>query len=178
MTKRPSKQEFEKLSLEFAKEMIDFSNYGENAIIEDELVERAAKMAIDWLEGVGLRSKIFEQQCANWVDLAEIDLSTLNLEPYKNYWFIGREYGSTNPLELFNGGFIKSVKGKCIDAGKHNKEYGLLADVRDNNGNDYIAQYVILEADGKVFNESFEPLPPKGVIVKNNKFSPIMTTQD
>lgn len=178
MIKKPDVADVEKLSLEFAKEMIDFSDNGDNAVISEDLIKRATTMAIDWLKGKEQRSKIFEQQCVNWNNLAEKDLARLDLQPYKKYWFIGRPYASTEPLELLNGVFIKSVEGEFINAGKSVENRGLLADIRDDNDNEYIAQYVILEEDGKVFNENFEPLPPKGVNVKNNKFSPTMSAKD
>ncbi|WP_352308983.1 hypothetical protein [Psychrobacter sp. W2-37-MNA-CIBAN-0211] len=171
MIKRFDRADVEKLSLEFAKEMIDFSDDGSNAMIEDHLIKRATNMAIAWLEGEDLRSKMFEQQCANWIDLAEVDISSLNLESYKKYWFIAREHGSTNPLELIHGKFIKPVESKLVDAGKYNKYYASFADIQDDRGNNYIAQYIIPAEDGAIFNQDFEPLAPKGVVVKNKSFS-------
>ena len=176
MTKRPSKQEFEKLSLEFAKEMIDFSNYGENAIIEDELVERAAKMAIDWLEGADLRERMLEQLSPNWIDLAEFkeaELHKFDLKRYEDYWFIARPLGlgDTGPLELIMGTFVD------IDT-RYDPDNRPNAHILKDDKIDYLAQYFIPKEDALLLNQDFEPLPPKGVIVKNNKFSMTMTEQD
>lgn len=176
MTKRFDQADVEKLSLEFAKEMIDFSDGSSNASVDDHLIRRATNMAIAWLEGVDLRSKMFEQQCANWIDLAEIGISTLNLVPYEKYWFIAREHGSTNPLELIQGKFIKPVQSE-VDAGKYNKYYASFADIQDDKGNNYMAQYVIPAEDGMIFNQDFEPLAPKGVVIKNKSFSSIIHVQ-
>ena len=170
MTKRFDQADVEKLSLEFAKEMIDFSDGGSNASVDDNLIRHATNMAIAWFEGADLRSRMFQQQCANWIDLAEVELSALNLVPYEKYWFIAREHGSTNPLELIHGKFIKSVQSE-VDAGKYNKYYASFADIQDDRGTNYIAQYVIPAEDGAIFNQDFEPLAPKGVMIKNKSFS-------
>lgn len=171
MTKRLNKADVEKLSLEFAKEMIDFSDGGNHAMIEDHLIKRATNMAIAWLEGADLRSRMLEQQCANWIDLAGIEISSLNLEPHKKYWFIAREHNSTNPLKLIHGKFIKPVKSELVDAGKYNKYYASFADIQDDRGNKYIAQYVIPAEDGAIFNQDFAPLAPKGVLVSDKSSS-------
>ena len=166
MINRPSKQEVEKLSLEFAKKMIDFSNYSDDAAIGEDVIKRATNMAIEWLEGVDLRSKMYEQQCANWVDLAEIDISIFNLDTNKKYWFMAREYATTNPLKLVHAKFIKSVKADVKVAGEPDTRYVTLADIQDDENIEYIAQYIIPEKDGVIFNKEFKPLVPKNLRVE------------
>lgn len=176
MTKRPNKEDVEKLSLEFAKEMIDFSDGGENAMIRDEVIERATRMAIDWLEGVNLRERMLEQLSPNWIDLAEFkeaELHKFDLKKYQDYWFIARPLGlgDTGPLELIMGTFVE------IDT-RYDPDNRPNAHILKDDRFDYLAQYFIPKEDALLLNQDFEPLPPKGVIVKNNKFSMTMTEQD
>lgn len=168
---RPNQADVEKLSLEFAKEMIDFSDNGGNAIIDEDLIERSTNMAIDWLEGKEQRSKILEQKCAKWFKLSEINIAFLNLEENKKYWVIGRQYNSpaTEPFKLFKG-----VLTKVIHSSGDQAPY---ADVQDENGEDYMAHYMIPESAAGMFNDNFKPFPPNNVNVKNNKFSPTMSSQ-
>ena len=163
MTNRPNKQDFEKVALEFAKEMIDFSD---DAVISEDIIERATNMAIDWLEGVSLRSKIFEQQYAKWVDLAETDISNLILEENKKYWFMALEYGANKSPKLIHGIFKKSVMSNLGIDGEYLPRHISFAEIQDDEGVKYFAQYVILEGDSLMFTRDFEPLAPKALRVE------------
>ena len=169
MTKKPNQVDVERVALEFAKELIDTSNGWMSAGIDDELMRRATSMAIDWLAGEDLRSNIVEQHCPNWVDLSKKNENP-NIEMDKKYWFVAKQIDGRDPLpeiiearvvnmhELFG---IWTIKVEDVD-----------------NAMEYKALYFIPENSSKVFKQDFQPMPPQGVNVKNNKFSTTMSAQD
>lgn len=171
MTKKPNQADVEKVALEFAKELIDTSNGWMSAGIDDELMRRATGMAIDWLAGEDLRSNIVEQHYPNWVDLSEKSKNP-SIEMGKKYWFVANQIDSRS-----NSTLPEVIEGRVIDI---HELFGILTvKVEDViNAIDYKAMYFIPKDYSVIFDQSFQPLPPEGVEVKNNKFSPTMSLQD
>lgn len=163
MTNKPNKEDVEKVALEFAKEFIDTSNGWMSAGINDELMERATRMAIDWLAGEELRSNIVEQCYPDWVDLSEKNESP-SIERDKTYWFVAKQIDSKDPLP-------EIIKARVVDM--HESFNVWTVGVEDiNNAGGFEALYFIPENSSEIFKQDFQPLPPEGVKVKNTKFSP------
>lgn len=152
------------MALEFAKEMIDFSEGGENAIITDEVVERATKMAIDWLERVDLRSKMLDKLSPNWIDLSENSVS-VNLVEGDECWFVAQPP---------NGGLPEKIKAKVVSTNPMTLENTQGA----KDFTEYKPLYFIPKEVEDVIDKDFEPVEPKGVAIKNNKLSPTMPLRE
>ena len=176
MTKKPNQADVERVALEFAKELIDTSNGWMSAGIDDKLIERATRLAIDWINGEELRHEIVEQTCANWIDLSLVkEAHSLDLEENKEYWFVA----SLIKIDGDICEFPKVVKAKMLRRSPNFSSDGLKAVVQDSELNEYIAQYFIPEEDGKEFHSDFRPELPYGVHFKGNgNFSPDVVSQD
>lgn len=163
MTNKPNKEDVERVALEFAKEFIDTSNGWKSAGINDELMERATRMAIDWLAGEELRSNIVEQCYPDWVDLSEKNESP-RIERDKTYWFVAKQIDGKYLLP-------EIIKARVVDM--HESFNVWTVEVEDiNDAGKFEALYFIPENSSEIFKQDFQPLPPEGVKVKNTKFSP------
>lgn len=173
MTKRPNKEDVEKVALEFAKELIDTSNGWMSAGVDDELMRRATSMAIDWLAGEELRSNIVEQHYPNWIDLS-VKNKSLDIGMGEKRWFVAHRLDSENQNQA---GLPEIVEAKISYI--NDQWHPIEIRVEDViHAIDYRAIYFIPENSSKVFKQGFQPMPPQGVEVKNNKFSPTMSPRD
>lgn len=176
MIKKPKQTDVERIALEFAKELIDTSNGWMSAKLDDEIIERATRLAIDWINGEEFRHEIVEQTCANWIDLSLVkEAHGLDLEESKEYWFVA----SLIKIDGDVSDYPRVVKAKMLRRSPNFSSDGLKAVVQDSELNEYIAQYFIPEEDGKEFNSDFRPELPYGVHFKGNgKFSPDVVFQN
>lgn len=163
MTNKPNKEDVERVALEFAYKFIDTSNGELSAGIDDELMVRATRMAIEWLAGEELRSNIVEQCYPDWVDLSEKNENP-SIEMDKTYWFVAKQIDGKDPLP-------EIIKARVFDM--QESFYVWTVGVKDiNNARDFEALYFIPENSSEIFKQDFQPLPPEGIKVKNTKFSP------
>lgn len=163
MTERPSKEKIEQVALLFAAQMVDFSNNGKDSVVDDDISNAAMQLAIDWGKREEARLRIFQQQWPNWIDLSEVDVSTLDLDAEKYYWFEARPIGSHH-FTVVQAKFIRSVRTKVPSGPKRLiGEMGQLANVEDRDGNMYVSQYVILEVGKSIYTEDYKPELPETV---------------
>lgn len=163
MTERPSKEKIEQVALLFAAQMVDFSNNGKDSVVDDDISNAAMQLAIDWGKREEARLRIFQQQWPNWIDLSELDVSNLDLDPEKYYWFEARPMSSPH-FTVVQAKFIRSVKTKVPSGPKRLiGEMRQLAIVEGIDGNQYISQYVIIEDGRSIYTEDYKPELPEAV---------------
>lgn len=165
MTKRPNKEDVEKVALEFAKAIICSKGNNDSTVIDESLIIEATNLAMDWFAGEDLRSNIVEQRYPNWIDLSKED-KNFNVEQDEQYWFVAERIDSENPDEL-----PEIIEAKFISTLYHLdpiqfRVEGLI------NAKEYKALYFIPKNYGEVFHQEFQPMPPQDVKVRNTKFSP------
>lgn len=171
MVDKPRIEDVEKISLEFAKAMICSKGDESSTVIDESLIIEATDLAMDWLAGEGLRDSIVEQRYPNWIDL-NVKNKQLDIGMGEKYWFVAQRLDNDN-----HAGLPEIVKAKVTDI---NDLWGVIeVKVEDViHAIKYKALYFIPESSSKIFKQDFQPLPPQGVRVKNNKFSPTMSPQD
>lgn len=156
-------EEVEKAALVFATQMINFDTSGSDVVVDDKISEAAMRLAIDWAKHKEVRTKMFNQAFPDWIDLAERDVDSLNLEPEKYYWFEGRQTGSVD-FTVVRAKFERSMIARIPSGPKRLKgESGRLVLVRDEYDNEYLAQHVILEEGESIYTKDYKPELPEVV---------------
>lgn len=171
MVDKPSRDDIEKVSLDFAKTILAIKGDDGSIVIDETLIREATNLAMDWLAGKGLRSNIVDQHYADWVDLTEKN-KEFDIEKGEQYWFVAEErYGDSQDK------IPEIIEAKVSTCARYTDSVSI--GVRDIiNYKEYIALYFIPKNSSEVFHQGFQPLPPEGVKVKNNKFSPTMSAKD
>lgn len=170
MVDKPRIEDVEKISLEFAKAMICSKGDDGSTEIDESLIIEATGLAMDWLAGEALRDSIVEQRYPDWIDLS-VKNKKFDIGMGEKYWFVAQRLNSDN-----QAGLPEIIEAKVTDI---NDRWGVIeVKVEDVvHAIDYKALYFIPENFSKVFKQSFQPMPPQGIKVKNNKFSPTMSPQ-
>lgn len=170
MVDKPRIEDVERISLEFAKAMICGKGDEGSTVIDESLIIDATDLAMDWIAGKDLRDSIVEQRYPDWIDLS-VKNKKFNIGMGERYWFVAQRLDSDN-----QAGLPEIIEAKVTDI---NDRWGVI-DVKVEDvvhAIDYKALYFIPENSSKVFTQDFQPMPPQGVKVKNNKFSPTMSSQ-
>ena len=171
MVDKPRIEDVERISLEFAKAMICSKGDNSSTVIDESLIIEATDLAMDWLAGEGLRDNVVEQRYPNWIDLS-VKNKNLDIGMGGKYWFVAQRLDSDN-----QAGLPEIIEAKVTDI---NDLWGVIeVKIEDMiHAIDYKALYFIPENSSKIFKQDFQPMPPQGVKVKNNKFSPTMSSQN
>lgn len=165
MVDKPRIDDVQKISLEFAKAMICSKGDNGSKVIDRSLIIEATDLAMDWLAGEDLRDSVVEQRYPDWIDLS-VKNKKIDIGMGEKYWFVAQRLDSEN-----QAGLPEIIEAKVTDI---NDLWGVIeVKVEDTiHAIDYKALYFIPKNSSNVFKQDFQPMPPQGVKVKNNKFSP------